>query len=141
VDAKRVEREDGRTRARRTAMSDFVYLTDIGDLPDGAMKQADADGHEFLVAHVGGAYLVSDARCPHLHGHLAKGTLEGTIVTCPLHHSQFDLADGAVVRWTDFTGAVRSVAEFARHPRPLRVYDVRVDGTELSVGAQKTPPA
>jgi 3-phenylpropionate/trans-cinnamate dioxygenase ferredoxin subunit len=105
------------------------------------MKQADADGHEFLVARVGDDYFVSDARCPHLHGHLAKGTLEGTVVTCPLHHSQFDLTDGAVVRWTDFTGAVKSVAEFARHARPLRVYEVALEGSELSVGPQKTPPA
>jgi 3-phenylpropionate/trans-cinnamate dioxygenase ferredoxin subunit len=122
-------------------MSDFVYLTSIDGLDDGQMKQADAGGHEFLVARVGGDYFVSDARCPHLHGHLAKGTLEGTILTCPVHHSQFDLTDGAVVRWTDFTGAVKSVAEFARHARPLRVYEFSVEGSELSVGPQKTPSA
>ena len=29
------------------------------------------------------------------------GKLDGTIVTCPRHYSQFDLADGRVVRWTD----------------------------------------
>jgi 3-phenylpropionate/trans-cinnamate dioxygenase ferredoxin subunit len=121
-------------------MSDFVHLTNIDDLADGTMMQAEADGHEFLVANVRGVYLVSDARCPHLHGHLAKGKLEGTVVTCPLHHSQFDLTDGAVVRWTDFSGAVKSVAEFARHPRPLRVYETSVEGSELSVGPQKAPP-
>ena len=122
-------------------MSDFVFLTNIDDLVDGAMKQADAGGHEFLVARVDGAYFAADARCPHLHGHLAKGTLEGTVVTCPLHHSQFNLTDGAVVRWTDFKGAVKSVAEFARHARPLRVYETSVEGSQLSVGPQKAPPA
>jgi 3-phenylpropionate/trans-cinnamate dioxygenase ferredoxin subunit len=121
-------------------MSDFVPLTTIDDLAEGSMKQAEADGHEFLVAYVGGEYLVSDARCPHLHGHLTKGTLEGTVVTCPLHHSQFDLTDGSVVRWTDFKGAVKSVAEFARHPRPVRVYETSLMGLHLSVGPQKTPP-
>jgi 3-phenylpropionate/trans-cinnamate dioxygenase ferredoxin subunit len=121
-------------------MSEFVYLTGTDDVVDGSMTQVDADGHEFLVAQVGDSYYVSDARCPHLHGHLAKGTLEGTVVTCPLHHSQFDLTDGAVVRWTDFTGAVKSVAEFARHARPLRVYEISIEGSELSVGPQKTPP-
>ena len=122
-------------------MSDFVLLASIEDLADGTMKQAEAGGHEFLIARVGADYLVSDARCPHLHAHLAKGTLEGTIVTCPLHHSQFDLTDGSVVRWTDFTGAVKTVAEFARHARPLRVYESSVEGSELSVGPQKMPPA
>ena len=122
-------------------MDDYVHLTDISDLGDGAMKQADVDGHEFLVARVGDAYYVSDARCPHLHGHLAKGTLVGSVVTCPLHHSQFDLTDGSVVQWTDFTGAVKSVAEFARHPRPLRVYESSLTGPDLAVGPQKAPPA
>ncbi len=122
-------------------MSDFVYLTNIDDLADGTMKQVDAEGHEFLVARVGDEYYVSDARCPHLHAHLVKGTLDATIVTCPLHHSQFDLIDGSVVRWTDFKGAVKSIAEFARHARPLRVYETSLDGIELSVGPQKTPPA
>jgi len=121
-------------------MGEFVYLTAVDDLSDGTMKQADVEGHEFLVARVGDTYLVSDARCPHLHGHLVKGTLEGSVVTCPLHHSQFDLVDGSVIRWTDFHGAVKSVAEFARHPRPLRVYEVSVEGSKLSVGLQKTPP-
>jgi 3-phenylpropionate/trans-cinnamate dioxygenase ferredoxin subunit len=122
-------------------MSDFARLTDVDDLTDGTMKQVDLDGHEFLVARVGDDFFVADARCPHLHGHLAKGTLEGTVLTCPVHHSQFDLTDGTVVRWTDFTGAVKSVAEFARHPRPLRVYEFELEGSELSVGAQKTPPS
>jgi 3-phenylpropionate/trans-cinnamate dioxygenase ferredoxin subunit len=122
-------------------VNEFVYLTSIDDLADGVMKQAEAGGHEFLVAQVGNDYYVADARCPHLHGHLAKGTIEGTVITCPVHHSQFDLTDGAVVRWTDFSGAVKTVAEFARHARPLRVYEFSVEGSELSVGAQKTPPA
>ena len=121
-------------------MNDYVFLTSTDDLADGAMKQVDLEGHEFLIARVGDDYLVSDARCPHLHAHLVKGTLEGTVVTCPLHHSRFDLADGAVVQWTDFTGAVKTVAEFARHARPLRVYEVSIQGSELSVGPQKAPP-
>jgi 3-phenylpropionate/trans-cinnamate dioxygenase ferredoxin subunit len=126
---------------RGHAVTDFVHLTSIEDLADGAMKQVDAEGHEFLVARIGEEYVVSDARCPHLHGHLVKGGLEGSVLTCPVHHSQFNLIDGSVVRWTDFSGAVKSVAEFARHPRPLRVYEVSVEGTELSVGPQKMPPA
>jgi len=122
-------------------MEEFVELTDVGDLADGQMKQVDLDGHEFLVANILGAYYVSDARCPHLHGHLVKGTIAGTVLTCPVHHSQFDLADGSVVRWTDFTGALKSVADLARHPRPLRVYVTRMEGSSLWVGPQKTPPA
>ena len=121
-------------------MEGFVELTGVDDLTDGEMKQADLDGHQFLVARVEGDYYVSDARCPHMHGHLARGALDGTVVTCPVHHSRFNLIDGSVVRWTDFTGAVKTVADLARHPRPLRVYETRLEGTRLWVGPQKPPP-
>jgi hypothetical protein len=39
-------------------------------------------------------------------GRLWEGKLEGTIVTCPLHGSQFDLSDGHVIRWTNFPSIV-----------------------------------
>ena len=72
-------------------MSDFIEVGSVVEFDDGEMREVAVDGHELLVARVGEAFYVSDARCPHLHGHLTKGKLEGTVVTCPLHHSQFDL--------------------------------------------------
>lgn len=93
-----------------------------------------------LVARVEDEYFVTDARCPHLGGHLDEGTLEGSIVTCPRHHSRFDLRDGRVVRWTDWEGAVLSVGKLLRHPRPLRTYAVRVEDGSIMVGPEKAPP-
>lgn len=122
-------------------MSDFIELASVKGMADGTMTQVDADGHEFLVAKVLGRFYVTDARCPHLHGHLARGTLDGTILTCPVHHSQFDIADGHVVRWTDFQGAVKTVADLVRHPRPLRTYALKVEDDIIFVGSQNVPPA
>lgn len=122
-------------------MGEFIKLTTVASLADGGMKVASLDGHEMLVAHAGEEYFVADARCPHLGGHLAEGILEGTIVTCPRHHSQFDLRDGRVVRWTDWQGATLGVAKLLRHPRPLRTYAVKVEGDDLLVGPEKAPPA
>jgi len=103
------------------------------------MRDVEVDGHHVLVARVGEEFYVTDARCPHLGGPLAKGELEGTVLTCPWHHSQFDLADGSCLRWTDWKGAVLTVAELARHPRPLRAYETRVEEGRLYMGAQKQP--
>lgn len=33
-----------------------------------------------------------------MNGPLSRGELEGTVVTCPMHQAQFDLATGALVR-------------------------------------------
>lgn len=122
-------------------MDSFISLTTITGIEAGGMKVASLDGHEMLVAHSGGEYFVTDARCPHLGGHLAEGILEGTVVTCPRHHSQFDLRDGRVVRWTDWQGATLGVAKLLRHPRPLRTYSVKVEGDVVLVGPEKAPPA
>ncbi|HET6350775.1 MAG TPA: Rieske (2Fe-2S) protein [Coriobacteriia bacterium] len=121
-------------------MSDWFEGPDVSDMSEGDLRQFEIEGHEMLVARTGGGYFVSDNHCPHLGGRLSKGTLEGTVIRCHLHHSRFDLRDGHVVEWTDFHGAVKTVAELARHPRPLRVYacEVRDDGI-LLVGDQLPP--
>lgn len=121
-------------------MSEFMPATSIEGFENATMRKVEIEGHEFLVARVNDEFYVTDDRCPHLHGDLSKGVLEGTIITCPRHHSQFDLTDGRVVRWTNFEGAVKSVAEIVRHPRPLRAYEVRVEGVMLSIGPEKPPP-
>ncbi|NYT05495.1 MAG: Rieske (2Fe-2S) protein [Methanomicrobiales archaeon] len=104
-----------------------------GDVAEGSMKKVRAGDHEILLAYIGGAYYAADARCPHMGGDLSRGTLAGTIVTCPLHHSQFDLAGGQVVRWTDWSGLLLSLAKAFRSPRPLTTYPVSVDGDRILV--------
>lgn len=121
-------------------MADFIELTSTDGFEAGTMRQVDLEGHEFLVARVGDAFYVTDARCAHLGGHLARGVLEGSVVTCPLHHSQYDVTDGRVLRWTDWTGLAQSVAALARHPRPIRAYESKVEGGTVWVGPQKPCP-
>jgi len=121
-------------------MDEFISLTTIEGIEGGGMKVASLEDHEMLVAHVGEEYFVTDARCPHLGGHLVEGVLDGTIITCPRHHSQFDLRDGHTVRWTDWQGATLSVGKLLRHPRPLRTYAVKVEGDVVLVGPEKAPP-
>lgn len=47
--------------------------------------------------HDGRLYAIG-ARCTHVGGPLERGPVEGNIVTCPLHGSQFNIDTGAVVR-------------------------------------------
>jgi len=122
-------------------MNDYLEVMGIDELADGEMTVVDVDDHQVMVAKVEGAFYISDAHCPHLHGQLWKGELNGTIITCPRHGSQFDLADGHCVRWTEFTGAVKTMATLARHPRPLRVFEALVQDGKVFVGPQKEPVA
>lgn len=120
-------------------MDDFIRLTTTEGIEAGGIKGASLDGHDLLVAHAGEQYFIADAFCPHMGGHLVDGSLVGTILTCPRHHSQFDLTDGHVVRWTDWEG-IKGMAKLLKHPRPLRTYAVSVEGTDILVGPEKAPP-
>lgn len=114
-------------------MSDFIEVTKIGDLKDGAIRKSRVDGKDLLIVKVGGEYFCADARCPHMSGDLTKGIVEGTILTCPVHGSQFDLKDGRVIRWTDMKGLSASVIKLFKAPKPLKTYPVKVDGEKLLV--------
>lgn len=120
-------------------MSGFIEVVSTEGIAPGTMKEIEVDGHKLLVTRVGDEFLITDGRCPHLGGHLELGLLEGSIVTCPRHHSQFDLRDGSCLRWTDWKGAALSIAELAKHPRPLRAYKSKVEDGKVFIGAEKAP--
>jgi nitrite reductase/ring-hydroxylating ferredoxin subunit len=114
-------------------MGRFVEVAEAGELKDGEMKKFCVEGLELLVALIRGKYYCADSRCPHLNGDLSRGTLAGTIVTCPDHYSQFDLAGGAVVRWTNLTGIVARKDLRAHPPKPLAVYEVKIEDGRVLV--------
>lgn len=75
-----------------------VKICDLDSVPPDSMKQFSVDDHEFLVINRGGKLHCLDGRCTHAGAPLAFGKLEGNILTCPWHGSQFDITDGSVQR-------------------------------------------
>jgi nitrite reductase/ring-hydroxylating ferredoxin subunit len=76
---------------------DWTAVLDDGELADGQMRCAEADGAAVMVARSGGALYALSAHCSHRGGPLHEGRLDGTTVTCPWHDSVFDLRDGALI--------------------------------------------
>jgi 3-phenylpropionate/trans-cinnamate dioxygenase ferredoxin subunit len=111
----------------------FLPVATVTELKDGTMKKIIVEGHEFLLARVKDVYYCTDMYCPHLSGDLSQGTLSGTVLTCPLHHSQFDISNGRVMRWTDLSGAILTVAKNQRPPRSLRIYPVKIEGNTILI--------
>lgn len=109
----------------------FVEILKKDELNDGELKMTVVDDHEILIARVGDNYYVSDNRCPHMGGNLSIGKLEGTVITCPRHHSQFDLTDGHVIRWTDWTGLKLTAAKIFKSPRDLKTYEVKIEEDKI----------
>jgi 3-phenylpropionate/trans-cinnamate dioxygenase ferredoxin subunit len=114
-------------------MAEYVEVLKVDGLKDGQMKAIKAGGREVLLVKVGGKFLAADNTCPHMGGKLAQGKLEGTVVTCPLHASQFDLKDGRVIRWTNWPGVVVAATKLIRRPRAIKTYPVKVEGDRVLV--------
>ena len=112
-------------------MADFVVIGKRGELTDDAMKEISVEGQDVLLAFIGGKYYATASRCPHMGGNLSKGTLEGTVVTCPVHGSQFDLKDGSVVRWMKGSGILSMLGKAVKSPKPLATYEVKIEGDNI----------
>jgi len=111
----------------------FTEVCKTSELAEGTMKKTELQGREILLARVGDSYYAADNRCPHLNGDLSQGKLEGTVVTCPRHASQFDLKDGSVVRWLKGSGILSKIGGALKSSRPLITYKVTVEGGAVLV--------
>ena len=113
-------------------MGEFTEVSKIDDLKNGTMKAVSAAGHEILLARVGDKYYAVDNLCPHMKGNLSQGKLQGTVVTCPLHGSRFDLSNGQVVRWLK-GGLMSKVGKAFKLSKDLTVYNVKVEDDRVLV--------
>jgi 3-phenylpropionate/trans-cinnamate dioxygenase ferredoxin subunit len=118
-------------------MAEFVEVPGGNELQSGQMKMFNLGKREILLARVGDTFYAADNGCPHMNGSLSEGKLEKTVVTCPRHHSQFDLIDGHVVKWTDYSGFKLSMAKMVKSPRPINTYKAKVEGGKVMVEVDK----
>ena len=106
-------------------MAELIEVFKKDELKDGTMKTVKVAGHDILIARTGDKYYAVDNRCPHMGGKLSQGKLNGTVVTCPLHGSQFDLRNGQVIRWTNLSGFMSRVSKIIKSPIPIATYDIK----------------
>jgi 3-phenylpropionate/trans-cinnamate dioxygenase ferredoxin component len=118
----------------------MVPIGKVGEIAEGAMKQVNIPGHSILLARVGDLYYAVANNCTHRGGNLSQGTLQGTVVTCPWHHSRFDVRDGRVVRWLN-GGLSTAIGGLFKPEQALKSYPVQVDGDRImaEVETSSTP--
>ncbi len=73
-------------------------ICSLDTVPIGTMKQFYLTDLEILVVNFNDQIYCLDARCTHAGAPLAEGTLNGWMLTCPWHGSQFNVTNGTVVR-------------------------------------------
>lgn len=104
----------------------WVKLCSLKELRDGELKAFNVRGRDVVALKLGSTIYAFERWCTHEQGDLAYGTVEGTVITCPDHGSQFDLADkGKNVLGPDGDPA-GSIAD-------LPVFGVRVTGDTVEI--------
>ena len=75
----------------------FVEVAKMDEIAPGGMKAYEVKGKEIVLCNYDGKIYALSRRCGHTNASLEMGTLEGYILTCPLHYSQFDITTGEVL--------------------------------------------
>jgi nitrite reductase/ring-hydroxylating ferredoxin subunit len=75
----------------------FVDVADVNDVPAGKMKHIEEGEKEILLANSEGRVYALCDRCSHNNAPLSMGTLNGKVVTCPMHGARFDITTGKKV--------------------------------------------
>ena len=105
-------------------MAEWLDLTSADEVADGEMHPVTVRGLYLGVARVGEQWFVFDEECTHEQCPLPDGDLEGTVLTCGCHGSQFDLSTGEVL-----TGpATEAIETYQARVRDGRVQALLPDG-------------
>ena len=99
-------------------MAEFIKVASLSELEAGACKAIEAGGKAIALFNVDGTIYALDNTCLHRGGPLGEGTLEGDVVTCPLHMWEYNVRTGETLA-----------------DRSLKVasYAVQVDGDDIKV--------
>ena len=106
---------------------EFVTVCEVSDIPANQMRKVIVNSKEILLANIDGSYYAIANKCSHLGGSLAKGTLDGSTVTCPRHGARFDLITGKSIREA-------KIALIKMKVKNLESFQVKVDGKNIMVG-------
>lgn len=72
----------------------FVKAAEVTEIVPNGMKLVVANGHEVVLCNFEGTYYAVERRCGHMCAPMDLGTLNGYIITCPLHSAQFSVISG-----------------------------------------------
>lgn len=97
---------------------EFMRIAALSDVRPSRPLVIELNGHEIAVFRIEEDYLAVSNVCPHQHSPvIAEGSLDGHVVTCPMHGWSYDVRTGKAVNASGF----------------LRTFDLRVEGDDLQI--------
>lgn len=99
---------------------DFIKAASIEEVPSGSMKTVRVGGKPIALTNVDGQFFAVSDTCSHEQCSLGtEGFLDGSVITCGCHGSQFEVT----------TGKVMSLPA----PTDVATYAVKVEGNDVLV--------
>jgi len=109
----------------------FTKVAETGDISPGETLKVKIRDQEILIANIDGSYYAIDNKCNHHKGDLSKGNLNGKILTCPVHGSQFDITSGRNVKGP-------KLLVFRVKTEDLKSHEVKIEGNNILVFQKST---
>jgi nitrite reductase/ring-hydroxylating ferredoxin subunit len=104
----------------------FVKAAMAIDIYSGGMKAAAVGEKQIVICNFDNKFYALERRCGHAGASLDMGTLDGYILTCPLHYAQFDITTGEALSGP--------VPPDLRHPtNNLIIYPVKLEAGAVLV--------
>ena len=69
----------------------------VDDIVPGSPKQLGIDELELAVHNIDGDFFAIDDICTHSFARLSFGSIDGAVITCPLHLAEYDIRTGKVL--------------------------------------------
>ena len=99
-------------------MAEFIAVAKVSDLTPGTGTVVEVNGLSIALFKIDGAVYAIENNCPHRGGPLASGTVEGRVVTCPLHLWDFDIGTGEFLANRDIK---------------IATYPVQIEGADIKI--------
>ncbi len=99
-------------------MAEFVKAAKVADIKPGEARTVECAGRTLALCNAEGRIHALDNTCLHRGGPLGEGFIDGTLLTCPWHGWQYDVATGQA--------KMNPAAK-------VNVYPTRVEGDDILV--------
>ena len=105
-------------------MGELRTLCKRDEITPGSARRFDVDGHHIALVRIGDDFYTIGDTCSHADYSLSEGDVweDEREVECPRHGSTFSLVDGS--------------PQSLPATKPVPVYDVHIDGTDVIVSAR-----